>query len=302
MRTVFLVMTLVLTLGLGLVIVSACQVAPFEVTDAERSQVEAAVTEALEIWMEGLNAQDATLATSMADPEANFVDFGMHYQNQAELREGLARLVARFQSWDSAWDDVQVDVIRPDLALFFGQFTMSRRSLDGRLQEADPYIFVTGRFELRQSEWKLTHAQLSGALRFVEELAQSVEELAQSAEDAAVSNRVEGYFAALNEGDVETYAAYYTENAVRALGTDIVVGRANIEKASSEAFADGGLQINFTRHATRLLSPTTAIVHGAFEITSNTPPTKGHQIFALVKEGNDWLIAALQVANALPEQ
>ncbi len=151
-----------------LFVLCACQV-PDEMTDAERSQIEAAVTEGLETWMDGLNTRDGTLATSMVDPEADFVDFGTHYKNQAELREGLERLVALFQSWDSAWDDVQVDVIRPDLALFFGQFTMSRRFLDGRLQEADPYIFVTGKFELRESGWKLTHAQLSGALSVVEE-------------------------------------------------------------------------------------------------------------------------------------
>ena len=150
-------------------VVSACQAAPVEMTDAERSQIEAAVTEGLETWIEGLNIRDATVATSMVDPEADFVDFGTHYKNQAELREGLERLVALFQSWDSAWDDVQVDVIRPDLALFFGQFTMSRRFLDGRLQEADPYIFVTGKFELKESGWKLTHAQLSGALSVVGE-------------------------------------------------------------------------------------------------------------------------------------
>lgn len=152
-----------------LLVFCACQAPPDEMTDAERSQIEAAVTEGLKTWIEGLNTRDGTLAASIADPEADFVDFGTHYKNQADLREHLERLVAMFQSWDSAWDDVQVDVIRPDLALFFGQFTMSRRFLDGRLQEADPYIFVTGKFELRESGWKLTHAQLSGALSVVEE-------------------------------------------------------------------------------------------------------------------------------------
>ena len=61
-----------------------------------------------------------------------------------------------------------------------------------------------------------------------------------------------------------------------AIGTNIAVGRANIEKAYSEAVGarGGGLQITFTRHATRLLSPTTAIVHGPYEVTSATPPGK----------------------------
>jgi len=125
---------------------------------------------------------------------------------------------------------------------------------------------------------------------------------AQSADEAAINEFVEGFFAAVAEGDATAVAASYTENGVRALGTNISTGRANIEKAAMEAYADGGLQVNFTRHATRLLSPTTAIVHGATEIPSNTPPTNGHAIFTLVKDGNAWLIAALQTGTATPEQ
>ena len=126
--------------------------------------------------------------------------------------------------------------------------------------------------------------------------------LAQSADEAAINEVIERYFAALNEGDAEGYAACYAENGVRAIGTNITVGRANIEKASSEGFAaDGGLEITFTRHATRLLSPTTAIVHGATEVPSATPP-EGHSIYTLVKEGNEWLIAALQTGAAPPVQ
>ena len=121
---------------------------------------------------------------------------------------------------------------------------------------------------------------------------------AQSAEEAAINEVVEGVFAAVAKGDAMAIAAYYTENAVRALGTNIVVGRANIEKANSEAFADGGPQITYTRHATHLLSPTTAIMHGAYEVTSATPPIKGHRIFTLVKEGAEWLIAANQTGAA----
>lgn len=125
---------------------------------------------------------------------------------------------------------------------------------------------------------------------------------AQRADEAAVNTRVEGYVAAVAKGDATAVAASYTENGVRAIVSSIAVGRANIEKAAREQYADGGLQVTFTRHATRLLSPTTAIVHGAWEIPSFTPPWKGHQIFTLVKEGNEWLIAAHQAGRALPAQ
>ena len=54
---------------------------------------------------------------------------------------------------------------------------------------------------------------------------------AQSADEAALNTRVEGHFAATAKGDATADAACYTENAVRALGTNVVAGRANIEKA-----------------------------------------------------------------------
>ena len=54
---------------------------------------------------------------------------------------------------------------------------------------------------------------------------------AQSADEAAINTPVEGHFAATAKGDATTDAAYYTENGVRTLGTNVVGGRANIEKA-----------------------------------------------------------------------
>ncbi len=121
---------------------------------------------------------------------------------------------------------------------------------------------------------------------------------AQSADEAAINEVIEGVFAAVAKGDAMAAATYWTENGVLAFGTTDIVGRANIEKAMSEELADGGPQITFTRHATRLLSPTTAIVHGAHEETR--PPVKEHSIFTLVEERNEWLIAAVQFAQ--PEQ
>ena len=123
---------------------------------------------------------------------------------------------------------------------------------------------------------------------------------AQSAEEAAVNNRVEGFFTAVAKGDVTGVAASFTENAVLAIVTNVSVGRANIESRARNEVGGGGLQITFTRHGTRLLSPTTAIVYGAFEIPSFG--LKGHEIFTLVKEGNEWLIAALQSGATPPVQ
>ena len=122
------------------------------------------------------------------------------------------------------------------------------------------------------------------------------QEAASSA--AAVNARVDGLYAAIRRGDAEGAAAFYHENAVRIIGTDAVVGRANIESAMSERLRVGAVTITFMRDDTRFLTPTTAIVYGAYEVTSSTPPTTGRAMLTLVKEGADWFVAALHACSA----
>ena len=124
---------------------------------------------------------------------------------------------------------------------------------------------------------------------------------AQSAEEFAVNSRNSEQFAALNRGDVEGYVAIFHEDAVYAIGTLVRIGRADIATFESPCFANG-MTIEFTHHATHLLSPTTAITHGTQVMTSATPPFEGHQISTWVKVGTDWVIAALQVAWFTPPQ
>ena len=76
--------------------------------------------------------------------------------------------------------------------------------------------------------------------------------------------------------------------------------RARITSDSLASIADFGHHLIKIGFSERLLSPTTVIVHGAVEETSATPPVREHSIFTLVKEGNEWLIAAVQ--SAQPEQ
>ena len=129
---------------------------------------------------------------------------------------------------------------------------------------------------------------------------------AQSAEESAVNSRLDEQFAALNRGDVEGYLLNYHEDVVYAIthplsGNNVHIGRSDIATFERPFFANG-MQIEYTHHATRLLSPTTAITHGAQVMTSATPPFEGHQISTWVKVGNDWVIAALQVAWFTPPQ
>ena len=124
---------------------------------------------------------------------------------------------------------------------------------------------------------------------------------AQSAEESAVNSRLDEVYAALNRGDVEGYLLNYHEDAVYAIVNNVFIDRAGIAAFESPSFANG-MRIEYTHHATRLLSPTTAITHGSQVQTSATPPREGHVIHTWVKVGNDWLVAALQVAWGPPRQ
>jgi len=120
----------------------------------------------------------------------------------------------------------------------------------------------------------------------------------QSGDETAINRRVEGLYQSIAKGDVTGYLAALQQDALRAIGTNVSVGRRENEKAVKAALASGGVPIKFTRHSTRLLSSTVAIVHGSTEDASMKPVQNGHATFTLVKEGNDWVIAAFQTASA----
>ena len=100
---------------------------------------------------------------------------------------------------------------------------------------------------------------------------------AQSAEESAVTSRLDEVYAALNRGDVQSYLLHHHEDAVYAVENNVFIGRAAIAAFESPSFANG-MQIEYTHHATRLLSATTAITHGNQVMPSATPPREGHVI------------------------
>ena len=124
---------------------------------------------------------------------------------------------------------------------------------------------------------------------------------AQSAEESAVTSRLDEVYAALNRGDVEGYLLNYHEDVVYAIVNNVSIGRADVATFESPSFTNG-MQIEYTHHSTRLLSPTTAITHGDQLMTSATPPRVGHNITTWLKVDDDWVIAAIQVAWGTPRQ
>ena len=85
--------------------------------------------------------------------------------------------------------------------------------------------------------------------------------VAKSAEKVAMNSRIDEVYAALDRGDIEDYLQYFHEGAVYAIESNVSIGRGDIAAFDRSSFANG-MQIAFTHHSTRLLSPTTAITHG----------------------------------------
>jgi ketosteroid isomerase-like protein len=123
---------------------------------------------------------------------------------------------------------------------------------------------------------------------------------AQTTDESAIDERVTALFAAVTRGDALAVAASYQENAIHAIGSEVVVGRANLAIAAIQAFAgDNKIPISFTRDAVKLVSSTTAIVHGSYEIRGPIP-SSGQAMLTLVKEGNTWLVAGVQLVVKAP--
>ena len=122
---------------------------------------------------------------------------------------------------------------------------------------------------------------------------------AQSADESALRSRLDEIYTALNGGDLDSYLALYHEEVVYAVGNNVFVGRADVAAFEGPSFANG-MQIEYSHQAIHLLSRTTAITHGGQVMTSATPPREGHVINTWVKVGEEWVVAAMQVAWASP--
>lgn len=117
---------------------------------------------------------------------------------------------------------------------------------------------------------------------------------AQSGDEAAIQKLNADYAAAVQKGDAKALAALHTEDAVRATQGGISVGRAKIEKALAERYAerDPSVTVNLTIHDVKLLTRDVAIVHGAYKTKNGS----GHFIRTVIKESGSWKIAAIQIA------
>ena len=119
--------------------------------------------------------------------------------------------------------------------------------------------------------------------------------LAQSADEAAIKKLSDDYAAAVKKSDAKALAALHADDAVRASGAGIWVGRDKVEKGLTEQFANGpagGGGVSITMHDMKMIADDVAIVHGAYKAANGT----GHFIRTLVKKDGSWKVAAIQIA------
>lgn len=118
--------------------------------------------------------------------------------------------------------------------------------------------------------------------------------IAQSGDEAAIKKLNDEYAAAVKNADAKALAALHAEDAVRASGAGIWVGRAKIEKGLTDQFANraAGAGVSLTIHDIKMLTDDVAIVHGAYKAANGT----GHFIRTLVKKDGSWRVAANQIA------
>ena len=134
---------------------------------------------------------------------------------------------------------------------------------------------------------------------------------AQSSDEAAIRQVQAQQAEAWNKHDARGYASLFTEDG------DVVnvvgwwwKGRSEIERKLGEAFAvmfrDSRLSVADVQ--VRFLTPDIAVAHVRWTMTGAKPPPgipeprQGIQTQVLRKQGGQWLIAAFQNTNSIPER
>ena len=122
--------------------------------------------------------------------------------------------------------------------------------------------------------------------------------LAQTPDWSAVNSRVDAFYTAMAQRNMEGVANSLHPDAVVALTTEVIAaGRPEIERVMRETRAQNNVSTTFTRHTIQMVSATMAVVHGNI----STPFIEGHVMISLVKQNGQWLIAALQTARPSQE-
>ena len=105
-----------------LLLVTACQTAPPEMTEAEIAQVEANVLEAIEATFEAWRQLDVEGIMEGWHPTATSWASGARLRDFGWLTESNRGIAENYTKWEGGWLETSVTVLNPDAALFQGTF------------------------------------------------------------------------------------------------------------------------------------------------------------------------------------
>jgi fibronectin type 3 domain-containing protein len=144
--------------------------APPEMTEAERAQIEAEVTEAATGLLDGFRTMDAEVVGEWFHPtETSFV-WGGTINDRGGMIEHLRSFMEDFESWDGGWVETQVKVLTPDAAMFQGEFESTIHYTNGRVLRWPGNANFTMLMERTPEGWKVTIGDMdNGPSEVVEE-------------------------------------------------------------------------------------------------------------------------------------
>jgi uncharacterized protein (TIGR02246 family) len=118
--------------------------------------------------------------------------------------------------------------------------------------------------------------------------------------DPDVQKVAAAYEAAFNKGDSKALTAMYTADALR-VGPDgkLLAGRKDIEGSYVTSFAGPlkGAKLTLTLDRAVSVTPDVKVIEGTFSL-AGAMPTKGRYVNTIVRQGGQWLLAAV---NARPD-
>ncbi|MFG1691129.1 YybH family protein [Gemmatimonadota bacterium] len=155
----------------ALILLAACQAPPpAEMTDAERSEIEAAVIQVAEGWFTSWASADADGIQAIFDNERFVYVSGGTRLDSPDAVASFLQDWYEDRSWEGGWDEIAIDVLSPDAAAFSATFHMRVTYTDGRVFDWPGTGSATAVFERRNSEWKATLMHISsGTSTLVEE-------------------------------------------------------------------------------------------------------------------------------------
>ena len=124
-----------------------------ELTNADRSQIQAEVLDWSDQWLEnGTNLDAQGVALLFDEADGHFVNGGRYQATWQEFLTESQELYGGWESWEGQWGPRRIDVLADDAALFVGQ--MQSVIVDKEGVESD--VQVTFSFVLRKRDgaWK----------------------------------------------------------------------------------------------------------------------------------------------------